>query len=241
MDIHKPKAVHSLREFLIELGTIVCGILIALAGEEAVVSLHRHEQVDALRQVLNRELAWNMADMRDVAYDAPCVMQRMDELERWKASFKAGRPLPLARAITRPSYVLFRTSAWRSSASNAIDALPLEARTAYSQFYDSIDHNERWRDETLKLWSDLSDFSDAESLSPAEARQIGHAIREIRTNYKTFAANYRVWRELYAPPIHVRVEDAPQQDAKKSFTEGRAEICKPLLAPQHPVSAASVS
>jgi hypothetical protein len=230
MDIHKPKAVHSLREFLIELGTIVCGILIALAGEEAVVSLHRQEQVDALRHVLNRELAWNMADMKDVADDATCVMQRMDELERWKASFKTGRPLPLARAIARPSYVLFRTSAWRSSASSAIDGLPLEARTVYSQFYDSVDHNERWRDETLKLWSDLSDFSDAESLSPAEARQVGHAIREIRENYRTFTRNYRVWTTLYSPPVGVRLEDAPQQDAKKAFTESRSEICKPFLA-----------
>ena len=33
MEIHKPKAAHSVREFLIEIGTIVCGILIALGLE----------------------------------------------------------------------------------------------------------------------------------------------------------------------------------------------------------------
>ena len=27
MDIHKPKAAHSIREFLIEIGAIICGII----------------------------------------------------------------------------------------------------------------------------------------------------------------------------------------------------------------------
>ena len=33
MDIHKPKPVHNLREFLSEIGVIVCGIVIALGSE----------------------------------------------------------------------------------------------------------------------------------------------------------------------------------------------------------------
>ncbi len=32
VEIHKPKPIHSFREFLAELGTIVLGICIALAG-----------------------------------------------------------------------------------------------------------------------------------------------------------------------------------------------------------------
>lgn len=41
MEIHKPKAAHSWREFLVEIGTIVCGILIAL-GLEQVVETVQH-------------------------------------------------------------------------------------------------------------------------------------------------------------------------------------------------------
>ena len=33
MDIHKPKPVHNWRELLTEIGTIVIGVLIALAAE----------------------------------------------------------------------------------------------------------------------------------------------------------------------------------------------------------------
>jgi len=48
MEIHKPKAAHSWREFLIEIGTIICGILIALSLEQAVEWFHwRHEVREA--------------------------------------------------------------------------------------------------------------------------------------------------------------------------------------------------
>jgi hypothetical protein len=40
MHIHKPKAVHSLREFLSEIGVIVVGIAIALGGEQVIEWLH---------------------------------------------------------------------------------------------------------------------------------------------------------------------------------------------------------
>jgi len=36
MDIHKPKPVHSWREFLSEILVVVTGIAIALAGEQAI-------------------------------------------------------------------------------------------------------------------------------------------------------------------------------------------------------------
>jgi hypothetical protein len=36
MDIHKPKPIHNFREFLSEIGVIVCGVLIALILEQAV-------------------------------------------------------------------------------------------------------------------------------------------------------------------------------------------------------------
>ncbi|MDQ2764026.1 MAG: hypothetical protein M3Y22_11270 [Pseudomonadota bacterium] len=40
VDIHKPKPVHSWREFLSEIGIVVCGIVIALTGEQVVEQIH---------------------------------------------------------------------------------------------------------------------------------------------------------------------------------------------------------
>jgi len=44
MEFHKPKPVHSWREFLTEVGTIVLGILIALSLEQMVETWHEHRQ-----------------------------------------------------------------------------------------------------------------------------------------------------------------------------------------------------
>ena len=46
MEIHRPKAVHSWRELLKEIGIIVIGVVIALGAEQAVESLHWMRQVD---------------------------------------------------------------------------------------------------------------------------------------------------------------------------------------------------
>jgi hypothetical protein len=46
MEIHKPKAAHSIKEFLIEIGTIICGILIALGLEQGLDQLHWREKTE---------------------------------------------------------------------------------------------------------------------------------------------------------------------------------------------------
>ncbi|MDP9102557.1 MAG: hypothetical protein M3N05_00935 [Pseudomonadota bacterium] len=57
MDIHKPKAAHNWREFLTEIGTIVCGILIALGLEQVVEARHWAEVVHEAKHSIHDELA----------------------------------------------------------------------------------------------------------------------------------------------------------------------------------------
>lgn len=53
VDIHKPKAAHSWREFLTEIGTIVCGILIAIILEQVVEAAHWAETVREAKDSLH--------------------------------------------------------------------------------------------------------------------------------------------------------------------------------------------
>ena len=66
MDIHKPKASHSWREFLIEIGTIICGILIALGLEQVAEWAHWQEKAHAARTSIHKELtrAYVLAEER---------------------------------------------------------------------------------------------------------------------------------------------------------------------------------
>jgi hypothetical protein len=54
LEVHVPKAAHSLHDFAIELLTIVAGIAIGM--EQAVETLHWHEKVKAAREALRHEL-----------------------------------------------------------------------------------------------------------------------------------------------------------------------------------------
>src|SRR4051812_11158321 len=56
MDIHKPKAAHSAREFLIEIGTIICGILIALGLEQGLEWLHWQHKIEEAEHAMRIEL-----------------------------------------------------------------------------------------------------------------------------------------------------------------------------------------
>ena len=73
MEIHKPKAAHSVREFLVEIGTITCGILIALGLEQAVEQVHWHHEVETERAALQDEARQSVTTAAyRVALD-PCI------------------------------------------------------------------------------------------------------------------------------------------------------------------------
>src|SRR5665213_1773957 len=61
MEIHKPKAAHGLREFLIEIGTIVCGILIALGLEQGLEALRERRTSAEAGDAVKKELSIDVA------------------------------------------------------------------------------------------------------------------------------------------------------------------------------------
>ena len=81
MDIHKPKAMHNWREFLTEIGTIVCGILIALGLEQAVETLHARHLTEQAEEAMRAEI---VDDDGPQAYArlaiAPCLSHQLDSL-----------------------------------------------------------------------------------------------------------------------------------------------------------------
>ena len=83
MDIHKPKPWHGGREFLQEVGTIVLGVLIALAMEQAAEWAHWRQKIADLRVSMTAELA---SDDGPQAYTrlaiSRCMDQQLDALQR---------------------------------------------------------------------------------------------------------------------------------------------------------------
>jgi hypothetical protein len=89
MDIHKPKAAHSWREFLTEIGTIICGILIALGLEQAIEAEHWAHKVETVQRGLERQLTIDAGFAFKLHAMKACADQSMDVMEQ---ALMKGRP-----------------------------------------------------------------------------------------------------------------------------------------------------
>ena len=80
MHIHKPKAAHSLREFLAEIGVIVVGVLIALAFEQVVEAFHWRHEVLMERDALLGEVRLNLSAAAFRQSEQACVDARLNQI-----------------------------------------------------------------------------------------------------------------------------------------------------------------
>jgi hypothetical protein len=123
MDIHKPKPVHSWREFFSEISVVVCGILIALALEQGLEALHEAHVEDQSRRDVRAEAAVNLALMKDRAEEAPCIAKRLDQIEAILTPTRTAspdiKPIWVGRPVDVPTFV----ERWRSVTSSGRTAL----------------------------------------------------------------------------------------------------------------------
>jgi hypothetical protein len=134
MDIHRPKAAHNWREFLIEIGTIICGILVALALEQGIETMRHHELVtrseDALRDNFSRFVKFSaMVDREE-----PCMTARAAEIRAiLDDGAKTGR-LGRIGVIPQPTPLPWQIDTWQAMiAAGAAPYLPDTKIVLYSR------------------------------------------------------------------------------------------------------------
>jgi hypothetical protein len=230
MDIHKPKPVHNWREFLGEVGIIVIGVLIALAGEQTVEAIHHRNQVAELSEALDVELSHNLAVLKDVVELKPCLDRRLGDIASWSRSVSEGRAVRLSGEFGSLPGQIFLTAIWRSTGSS-LELLPLDKRISYARFYDNFGNEDRIRDEIRAKWRDLGDFEGAATLTGRELLQISHDIRDIRSNNERLIANFVSVKERMSSNLHVAPKKNGESAASSAYlNQRRADFCKPLLA-----------
>jgi hypothetical protein len=150
MDVHKPKLLHNWREFLIEIGTIVIGVLIALAAEQTAEAVHWHYQAAQAEAAIGDELHRNFVYMAEREEIDPCIRKRIVELRdkllqpgtQWKADPQIlGGPVA---TVFLPSYSTSHRSwihdAWTTAISNnAVSHMSADRVATYAAIYRGID------------------------------------------------------------------------------------------------------
>ena len=135
MEIHKPKAAHSFREFLTEIGTIMCGILIALGLEQAVEWSHWQERLRQTREQVNTEISSDVEAATLWLSAAPCLDKSLSKIEQglWSAR-QSGRYAGSDRFS--PPLVRFQSEAWLSARSlQVFDRFSTEEVGNLASFY----------------------------------------------------------------------------------------------------------
>lgn len=78
---HKPKPVHGWREFLVEIGVIVIGVLIALGAEQLVEHLTWDRRTEAATALLRKELVQHYFEASEAVVVQPCIDKQLALLE----------------------------------------------------------------------------------------------------------------------------------------------------------------
>ncbi|MDP9103208.1 MAG: hypothetical protein M3N05_04270 [Pseudomonadota bacterium] len=184
MDIHKPKAAHNLSEFLIEIGTIICGILIALALEQAVESVHRNAEVREARRSVHDELTRNLEWISYSVEEDRCFVEQLGAFDRWAK----GGPKPSPFRGFSPSPL---TSAWQTVKTNAAPHFSAGERMQITKVYDLMENNAKVRDTQNARWDDIAGLSAHSRLQPSEARRLSETAAVFTLETESHAANNR--------------------------------------------------
>lgn len=118
MEIHRPKAAHSWREFFTEIGTIVIGILIALSLEQAVEALREHSLAREAREAIDAEMQENVDRIADRQARQPCIDKRLNQITVVLAFWAGGKTPPSGLAIGDPDDVPMVQQRWQANLNN---------------------------------------------------------------------------------------------------------------------------
>ena len=198
MEIHKPKAAHSWREFLIEIGTIICGILIALGLEQVVESAHRRAEVREAREALREEIAQNLWRLQFGVEEDKCIDRSAAAYEAWAR----GGPKPPTYRMYSPMVL---TSTWETVKSGAVPHMPLNERLALAAFYDQLAQERASIQLKRDAGTALIEIGNHDRLSPVASERILDAVGLERLQSRSqVAAAQRILALAADAPLSVR-------------------------------------
>jgi hypothetical protein len=181
LEIHKPKAAHSWREFAIEIGTIICGILIALSLEQVVESLHMRHLVHEAREGLHRELAFDAGRVLNAASQDHCVDRRLALLADWAGGRRQIDSSQLDTDRNRPLLGAFRSSAWDvAKTGQAVSHMSVEEQNRLATAYELFANQQSLLQQEREAWVRLGRYAGKATLEPEEARRLREDVAAAR-------------------------------------------------------------
>jgi hypothetical protein len=182
MDIHKPKVPHSAREFLVEIGTITIGILIALSLESAVEAYHNHQLVERARIDLRAELETNRKTLATTIAEEEKATPPLASLLQYARDRLQGRQVRLSPDLQlNMTFIPMNTAAWESAVSTqALVHMPYDQAHALGVVYAGTRAFDDYQADATRHWMELAVLPDDPGTLPRD--QLEAAARELALN-----------------------------------------------------------
>jgi hypothetical protein len=182
LDLHKPHAAKTWREFFVELGTIVTGILIALALEQAVEWWRDHRHVVDARVIIRAEISSHLGLMARRSQTETCISRRLDEVAGLIAQASAGKPAQGPIWIGHPAIWPMSDGRYQSAVqSGSVSLLPSDEQAGYSNLYTAFAEYYATEQDEQKAWTELRTLEQQPATTPVSDWQLRSALEHART------------------------------------------------------------
>ena len=217
------KPMHGWRAFWGEVGIIVLGVLIALAAQQIVEAINWRREVAGFRDSVRGEIEINLGSYPYRAKQKPCVKARLDELQRWLDSWRAGRPMKLTGPIGVVASRVIRTSVWESRDPGTFAHMPRAEKEEYAFLYDEFANNELHRLDERNVWFELTSFDGAVLLDHADQMRLQGLIGRARLRDDRIDSNAERFIKRAADKSRLSPKDVPDPPAYD------ANLCRRIL------------
>jgi hypothetical protein len=217
--------MHGWRAFWGEVGIIVLGVLIALAAQQIIEALNWRREVAGFRDSVRDEIEINLGSYPYRAKQKPCIEARLDELQRWLDSWRAGRPARLTGPIGVVASRVIRTSVWESRDPGTFAHMPREEKQEYAFLYDEFANNEIHRLDERNAWFELTSFDGATLLDHQDQMRLQGLISRARLRDDRIDSNAERFLKRAAEKSGLSPQAVPDPPAYDSH------LCRRILPP----------
>lgn len=150
------KASDKWRAFLKEYGTIVLGVLTALAAEQTVLSLHDRQAASEARAAVRAEISKNLSDMQYRLATQPCVEKRLDEIGDLLSLTQDGVLDPQPLWVGQPAIWFMASQRWQAAAASGRASLfDAEEQGRYVTIYNRTTEFAAQEEQEQAAWAQL--------------------------------------------------------------------------------------
>jgi hypothetical protein len=209
VDVHKPKAIHNWGEFGKEVGTIVIGVLIALAAEETAQWLQWRHEVSIVKDSLDDELSEILFAAKERVKIADCqrrTLDRLDQLADQSGDTLVVRNPPLTRNR------MWGSGAWDAAvASQSIAHMDHDMRNDYANLFSFVPLLRQLNLRQQELWASISSYRHPRRVTDTSRERFIEAVSQLRSLTGTMNLAAAQFVEQ-AKPLDIQLSPEAERD-----------------------------